>query len=264
MKNLHLPKLRFYVKGFPEDARYERQTAPESLEIARGTLYETWYNCLKISPYTEEALHSGLWRSKKQKITYEKFGDLVDTNFDSWWLEHGFELFKEKEDFKKIEVLDGTRKKSSSINLILEIPMTISPSTLKVQFDKLLQEHHPQYRNFDRWQFSTATERLRSSRLTSASLNLYLRVFEQCSKNKRKHLYTIGEEMSLNPRFNVKRSDAPTDIPEKHEQMSLIVSDYLKKAKNLIAHASEGKFPCTDDHEWIERSTRVRRSRYGD
>jgi hypothetical protein len=39
--------------------------------------------------------------------------------------------------------------------------------------------------------------------------------------------------------------------------MSLIVSEYLGKAKNLIAHASEGRFPCTDDHDWVERSKRA-------
>ena len=61
----------------------------------------------------------------------------------------------------------------------------------------------------------------------------------------------------------VKHGDFPTDILDKHEQMSLVVSEYLGKAKNLIAYASaEGWFPCADNHEWVERNTRAQHARY--
>jgi hypothetical protein len=264
MQTTKLPKLGFYFKGFPEDVRFRRHTIPESLEIARGTLYETWYRCLKLSPYTKEGAKKGLWRSEEQQLTYQRFGDLADTTFDSWWVGKGFELFKEKGNFKRIDVLKDATHKGNADKLLLEIPLTVSPVTLKVQFDRLLRLHHPQYNKFDRWRHSTADEKLNQSRLTSVSLNLYISVYEHWNKQKNAARYKIGEEMSLNPRYVVKHGDLGVDVREKHLQMSLLVTEYLKKGKNLIAHASEGRFPCTDDHEWIERSTRVRRSRYGD
>ena len=140
---------------------------------------------------------------------------------------------------------------------MLEIPLSVSPSTLKEQFDDLLRQHHPYYKKFDRWQHSSATGRLRSSKLTSVSLNLYVSVYEQWEKNQEVALYEIGEQMSLNPRYVVKKQDLGADVRDKHLQMSLIVSEYLGKAKNLIAHASEGRFPCTDDHEWVDRAKRA-------
>ena len=101
MQTTQLPKLGFYFKGFPEDVRFRRHTIPESLEIARGTLYETWYRCLKLSPYTKVGAKKGFWRSEEQQLTYQRFGDLAGTTFDSWWVEKGFELFKEKGNFKR-------------------------------------------------------------------------------------------------------------------------------------------------------------------
>lgn len=257
MKTSDLPKLAFFFKGFPEDVRFRRHTVPESLEIARGTMYETWYRCLQLSPYMAESLASGIWRSDEQEQTYQRFGDLRDTTFDSWWLDRGYELFREKGDFKKISVQQDAVAIESGQTMVLEIPLTVSPATLKEQFDDLLRQHHPQFQRFDRWQHSSATSRLRSSKLTSVSLNLYVSVYQHWLTDTSVALYEIGEQMALNPRYVVKRSDMPEDVKDKHLQMSLMVSEYLGKAKNLVAHASEGRFPCTDDHEWIERASRA-------
>lgn len=257
MQTSHLPKPGFFFKGFPEDVRFRRHTVPESLEIARGTLYETWYHCVRLSPYMAEAVTTGQWRSDEQRQTYEQFGDLTGTTFDTWWIELGYELFREKGAFKKIKVQQDASANEGGQTMVLEIPLTVSPATLKAQFDDFLREHHPHFKRFDRWQHSSATSRLRSSKLTSVSLNLYVSVYEAWSKNQHAALYEIGAEMSLNPRYVVKQGDFGADMREKHLQMALIVSEYLGKAKNLIAHATEGRFPCTDDHLWIERATRA-------
>ena len=261
MQTGDLPKLAFFFKGFPEDVRFRRHTVPEALEIAKGTMYEAWYRAVKLSPYMAQAIDTNNWRSQLQQDTYLRFGDLRGTTFESWWLERGYELFMEKGDFKKIGVREGSDKEVKDKTLILEIPLTVSPATLKQQFDELLREHHEHYKRFDRWQHSSATGRLQSSKLTSLSINLYLDVYEQWQTmiaiDVDVHLFAVGEAMALNPRLTVKHGDLGSDVREKHLKMSLMVSEYLEKAKNLIAHASEGVFPCTDDHDWIDRSKRA-------
>ena len=260
MKTGDLPKLGFFFKGFPEDVRFRRHTVPEALQWARGTLYEAWYRAVKLSPYMAQAIDTNDWRSQQQQDTYSRFGDLRGTTFDSWWVERGYELFREKGDFKKIGVREGSAQEVKDKTLILEIPLSVSPATLKQQFDDLLRQHHEHYRRFDRWQHSSATSRLQSSKLTSVSINLYLDVYEQwqsmCALEGSVNLFEVGEAMALNPRLIVKHGDLGSDVREKHLKMSLMVSEYLEKAKNLIAHASEGIFPCTENHDWIERSTR--------
>lgn len=257
MKNSDLPKLGFFFKGFPEDVRFRRHTVPESLEIARGTLYETWYRCIKASPYMAEAQSHLEYRSSWHEKTHMLFGDLQGTTFDSWWLDRGYRLFSEQTDFKKIAVQGTAGGSEDGQSLMLRIPLTVSPTTLRDQFDDLLRQHHPHYRNFDRWKHSTAQARLKSSRLTSVSLNLYMDVYEHWAANPKLQLYAIGEQLQLNPKLVVKRTDLSEVVKDKHLQMSLLVSEYLGKAKNLVAHASEGRFPCTDDHEWVERTTRA-------
>ena len=261
MKTSDLPKLAFFFKGFPEDVRFRRHTVPESLEIAKGTLYEAWYRAVKLSPYMAASIDSNVWRSKSQQDTFIRFGDLRASTFESWWIERGYELFMEKADFKKIGVREGNAQEIKDKTLILEIPLTVSPATLKLQFDELLRKHHEHYKRFDRWQHSSATGKLQSSKLTSVSINLYLDVYEQWhamqTKDAAINLYEVGEAMNLNPRLVVKHIDLNSDVREKHLKMSLLVSEYLEKAKNLIAHASEGIFPCIENHDWIERSTRA-------
>ena len=261
MKTGDLPKLGFFFKGFPEDVRFRRHTVPEALEIAKGTMYEAWYRAVKLSPYTAQAIATNEWRSQQQQETYEKFGDLQGTTFETWWVERGYELFKEPGEFKKIGIREGSVQEVKDKTLILEIPLTVSPATLKIQFDELLRQHHEHYKRFDRWKHSNATGKLQSSKLTSLSINLYLDVYEKwqamTALDAGVHLFEIGEAMSLNPRLVVRHGDLGMDVREKHLKMSLMVSEYLEKAKNLIAHASEGTFPCTDDHDWIERSTRT-------
>jgi hypothetical protein len=58
-----LPKPRFFFKGFPEDVRFRAHSLPESLEIARGTLYEAWFRALKLSPYLKQGWTTGQWLS---------------------------------------------------------------------------------------------------------------------------------------------------------------------------------------------------------
>ncbi len=144
----------------------------------------------------------------------------------------------------------------------------IAIQTLRAQFDNLLELHHPHYKDFDRWRASTAPVRMESRKLTSVSLNICLdvyRLFIEKSKESDVQLYDIGEQLKINPKYQTKFSDRPAEVAEKHIKMSSAVSEYLEKAKNLVAHATEGRFPCTDNHHWIERQSRApRKSRYDD
>ncbi len=258
-----LPKLGFFFKGLPEDVRFQRHTVPESLELVRGTLYEAWYRAVKLSPYMAEAIDAQLWRSDAQRENFARFGDLRATNFDWWWSNIGYDLFREPGDFRRITVQESENSVAET-TLRLEVPLTVSPATLKAQFDQLLRDKHPHYARFDRWKFSGAQARMQNSKLTSVSLNLYLDVYEcwnlMQAADPEVRLYDVGERMRLNPRLVVSRADFNSEVRDKHLQMSLMVTEYLGKAKNLIAHASECVFPCTDPHEWVVRAARSRKA----
>ena len=263
-------KPRFFFKGFPEDVRFRAHTVPEALEIAKGTLYEAWFTALQLSPYLAQAIDSGDWPSPATQEAHETFGELRHTTFEQWWVERGHALFAEQRAFGRVRVhapAPGEQPDAlvGAARISLEIPLDVSPATLKRQFDELLREHHPHYRDFDRWRASSAPVRMESRKLTSVSINLYLDVY-RCwlakggFSGQEVRLYEIGEELRLDPKNTVLRSDPPRFASAKHLKMSLLVSDYLEKAKNLVAHATEGRFPCTDDHRWIPRRSRAART----
>ena len=256
----------FFFKGFPEDVRFRHHTIPDSLEHAKGTLYEAWFNAIRLSPYLTQSIDSGIWRNEKSQQVFEQFGDVRGITFEDWWVKRGYRLFAEGQPFSKI-TLDAQSGDNENHSLTITIPLNVSPKTLRQQFDDLLEQHHPHYKDYDRWRASTSEMPIRKSKLTSLSINLWLEVYETWvdmgGLEKGVHLYEIGEKLKLAPKHMVKHGDFPTDILDKHEQMSLVVSEYLGKAKNLIAYASaEGWFPCADNHEWVERNTRAQHARY--
>lgn len=260
---------QLFFKGLPEDVRFKSHTIPESLERAKGTLYETWFNALQLSPHYQAICETNEFPSDEAKRTFELFGDLRNVTFDTWWIEVGYGIFAEKKPFNKVSINSQMDIFGEDVKVLhLEIPLNVSPKTLRAQFDNLLELHHPHYKDFDRWQASTAPVRMESRKLTSVSLNICLdvyRLFLEKSKKSEALLYEIGEELRINPKLNVVHSDRAIEVNEKRIKMSSAVSEYLEKAKNLVAHATEGRFPCTDNHPWIERQTRAaRKSRYGD
>lgn len=266
-----LPKSQptFFYKGFPEDCRFRAHTTPESVQLAKGTLYEAWFRALKLSPFYPPNCSTANFPSELVNETYRKFGDLSDFEYEDWWAKTGYLLFAEKSPFKRVELFSEPNQSNEPTDCVptlrLEIPLNVSPQTLKKQFDALLQKHHPKYRTFDRWEASTADARFQTRKLTSLSINLYLDVYEKylhkvaAEGSDNIKLYDIGFDLALNPKFKISSSDMPADIQDKRLKMSLTVSEYLEKAKNLCAHAAEGRFPCTDDHHWIERKKRSSR-----
>jgi len=218
-----------FFKGFPEDVRFKSYSIPESLERAKGTLYETWFNALQLSPYYQAICEGGQYPSDEAKRTYELFGDVRNTTFDIWWIEVGYGIFAEKKPFNKVSVNNQTNSFGEDVKVLhLEIPLNVSPKTLRAQFDNLLELHHPHYKDFDRWQASTASMRMESRKLTSVSLNICLdvyRSFIEKSKQGDVQLYEIGEELKINPKYAVKHSDRPAEIAEKHIKMSSAVSE---------------------------------------
>lgn len=255
---------QLFFKGFPEDVRFKSHTIPESVERAKGTLYETWFNALQLSPFYQCICETNEFPSDLAEKTFRLFGDLRDTNFEKWWIATGYGIFAEKKPFNKVSVSNELDEAGETVSILrLEIPLNVSPKTLRNQFDDLLELHHPHYRDFDRWKASTAEVRFENKKLTSASLNLYLDVYREYLEIKGDDelgLYDLGVKLKINPKLVIVHRDQPKEVADKRIRMANAVSEYIEKAKNLVAYATEGVFPCVENHHWIER--RSRKSKY--
>lgn len=259
-------QVQLFFKGFPEDVRFKSYTIPESVERAKGTLYETWFNALQLSSYYQDICQSNEFPSDQAERTFLLFGDLRNITFEKWWVATGYGIFAEKKPFNKVSVSNEKDEAGEEVPILrLEIPLNVSPKTLRNQFDNLLELHHPHYKDFDRWKASTAEVRFENKKLTSASLNLYLDVYRaylEIKDDGELGLYELGVNLKINPKLIIVHRDQPKEVADKKIRMANAVSEYIEKAKNLVAYATEGIFPCVENHHWIERKTR--KSKYGE
>ncbi len=54
----------------------------------------------------------------------------------------------------------------------------------------------------------------------------------------------------------LKRVDVPVDL---RVEAANVASDILKQVQNLMAHATELRFPCTDPHDWTTTQKRTKK-----
>lgn len=256
--------LRF--KALPRAQRLKGVSLPESLVLVKGSLYEAWFNALALSPFYQEAVRTNTFINSDVKRTYDLFGNLNGISFDRWWMGGGYKIFEEAEPFNKVALRKERNPFGENVPVLsVDIPLDVSPQLLREQLEALLKQHHPNYKKYDRWKTSTAKAKLRATRLTFESINLCLQVYKKWLDMQKKNkvlLYKIGEELRLNPRLNVLPTDYKPMAAAKKLKMASTVSEYLEKAKNLVAHATECNFPVITDHPWYEKKRRPPR-RYG-
>lgn len=255
-----------HMKAFPKPFRIDGVTVSRSLELAKKSLYEAWFNALVLSPFYQDAIKTNTFLSPGVKRTYDLFGNLNGITFEKWWSNGGYRIFKEIKPFNRVSVGKKYNQCGENIPvLLLEIPLDVSPQLLREQIEKLLKEHHPNYKKYDRWKTSTAKAKLKATRLTFQSIDICLRVYKKYLEMQKKGdvpLYKIGEDLKLNPKLNVLPTDLKAIASMKKIKMSNAVSEYLEKAKNLIAHATECNFPVTTDHPWYQKKKRAKKSKY--
>ena len=87
--------VKFFLKGLSAEDRIFPQTIDSSAKLAKGTLYEAWFETLQTSPWYRDSCESGIFKSRAAEETWEKFGDLGKTDFASWWKTRGYEIFAE-------------------------------------------------------------------------------------------------------------------------------------------------------------------------
>ena len=254
----------FFLKGLSPEDRLFPQTVESSAKLAKGTLYEAWFDTLQTSPWYRKISETEEFPSEDAKTTWEKFGDLRDLEFADWWKKTGYQIFSEEVPYQPVRVIEESEpdlnlKIQHALNkpsiLRIEVPLNLSPKALKIQFDEILARYSDYYQEKDdRWDHSTAeVHQYRESKLTYQTIKKWLDVYRAYKKESVKpgfKLYNFAYQMELHPtlfRGLKKNIDVPEDL---RIPAANLASDILKSANALMAHATEMKFPSTDPHPW--------------
>ena len=261
--------IELYYKGLSIEDRLYGQTPENSAKKAKGTLYEAWFDVLQTSPWYRGIAETGEFPSLESQETWSHFGDLKDKSFSKWWLDTGYRIFAERVPYQPIQVSELSFKVTPNKNddappvLTIEIPLNLSPAALREQFMKILEKQESYQSEFKRWEHSTApVHQYRETKLNYATIQKWINVYREYEKRKDSEefkLYNFAKELDLHPtlfRGLIKKGEVPEDL---RVDAANVASDFLKSAKNLMANATEGRFPCTDSHPWASSGTRVRR-----
>ena len=263
--------ITFFLKGLSAEDRLFPQTIETSAKLAKGTLYEAWFETLQTSPWYRTSCETGNFKSLAAEEAWQKFGDLRNVDFSKWWKTRGYEIFAEKVPYQPIAISEPQIKTQPRQNgkqppsLRIDVPLNLHPSMLKKQFEEILRQHSYYYlENKNRWDHSTAeVHQYRETKLTYSTITRWLevyRIYEQQKDRKEFKLYNFAKALKLHPlmfRGLPQNSDVPEDL---RVEAANVASDVLKQVQNLMAHATELRFPCTEPHIWISKQTRTKKT----
>lgn len=250
----------FFYKGLTsEDRTFSHQPA-KAARLAKGTLYEAWFDTLQASPWYQEMERTGRFKSDEAEKTWRDFGKLENTKFEDWWNSTGFKIFAEKVPYTEIQNMsikvDHGDDESLPPMLKLEIPLNLDPKQLKLQFEKILRKHENYVDRFDRWRFSTApVHQSGETKITYASISRWLKIYLDWTRSKELRpklaMWEFALEHKLCPELSREYGGGVIVPPPERRTLTNAVSDPLKLARRIMANATEGVFPSTDDHPWV-------------
>lgn len=253
--------IEFYYKGLSAEDMVFGQTPKSSAAKARGTLYEAWFDALQTSPWYRNIAETGEFPSVAARDTWNQFGELRNETFSKWWLKTGYRIFAERVPYRPIQELEGVdiniksdKDDSQPPILRIEVPLNLHPRVLREQFAKILAAQEEYHSSFDRWDHSTAkVHQYRDAKLSYVAIKKWLDIYRLYEKEREFEgfkMYNFVREHKLHPSMFIGLNEEAILDEGLRVNASNVLSDLIKQAKNLMAHASEGRFPCTDPHPW--------------
>ena len=262
--------ISFCFKGLSPEDRIYPKTPEESAKLAKGTMYEAWFDTLKVSPWYNKIAKTGEFPSDRARETWQHFGDLRQVSFTTWWKSTGFNIFAEKVPYRPIaeaniqhDVLRDEKDESKPPILRLDIPLNLSPQELERQFKEILSKHRNYLGEveYERWRHSTAEVGLsRDAKLYYTTIKQSLDLFVSYERLKQERDITLHEfafEMKLIPGKlkGIKDRRLLFADVEYRTSLSNAARDRLKVVRNIMANATELDFPNPERHRWTTAQT---------
>lgn len=250
--------LNFY-KGFPVENDIYGFTFEVAASKAKHSIYESWFDVLKASPWYAEAQKTRDFKNQAMAETFDMFGDLTDLTFEQWWKATGHKIFKERIPFTGIKPVDLNYKLRESKDpneppiLMLEVPLHLDIKILRRQFDEILrmQEAYQDRRKFSIFDNTTARAKIFQLgqkfgyEIIKKDLEIYFDHQIESVKEgfiayqfAQKHRLLDGDGVVTNAILDSDKS-----------KLIGALKYSLENTKRLIANATVGRFPDTDYYE---------------
>lgn len=249
----------------------------KELAAAKRSLFYLWWKYLRLSEdYWWLCFFNGKSKDKAFNQTYQKFGNIFECSFDSWWKKTGTNLFAYKLEPPKVEWLDTGKfyGQSEECYKVLLIPKNLTKSQIATQVRKVLETHKKQpLSKHIRYDISISDTRgmkrpVLEKMFEVWCLNQVLQValiHGVLDRPERFTQYWIGKQLSV-MKAGTKENFINIESQAKHQlAVRVKVNRYLGKSKALIANAEYGRFPevkkVSSQNRWTEEQLNQIKSR---
>lgn len=251
-KNTSRAKGDFYFQYAPPNTRERDQSTDRPKPPYKGapgwkcSVYYYWWAYLRENADYIRCCEMG--GRGKMSALFKDFGDVRKGNFVLWWRTHGREIFAEPQE-SRVRVLNAHEAIEAAKTpkfLGTASPVVFIQVPLSTGIDKLMDDIRtavtPHLKSAGRYgSFRSRARREVHELPVLTALETHLRVWQARREHPDVTLYELGKIVGLvsDPKS---RNDADVKASG-----SVIVSRHLKKARNLIHNAGEGRFPDLSD-----------------
>lgn len=222
-------------------------TKPQSRLIVQGRAYRLWFEYLRVAlESTNPKVKSALVVSKPFYSPWEMH---KAKSWNSWWKEHGY-LFEEKYFVRSIKAGEQPLDPEA---LIIEVPLTQSPTILTKKVKALIQEAFDLHERQNKKNKSTPST---FYKLTEGAEPKYDAVREMLSVYRDVHLKNPklrGEQLLdavhryYSSRKNKRWAKIPTallyDSDGDKARAMRNLRRYIQKAEKIVLNVARGQFP---------------------
>lgn len=236
-----------FYKGI---AGFRRGSEELLYEAAEHSVYQWWWEFLRLSPVLWYAQHAGVTPVvPKMAEVCEQAGDVREDRFNKWWRSTGSVLFEEARRPLQLRRVDEQALGEHEFypqgkSMLVEVPLTVTSRTLVKQFKKLLAQTHGDQR-VDVLEHSNAAWKLHTKRYNLIALENQFWVLVYRLLYPDIAAWRIGDRLQISPGLMLRNIDrqryAGKTSPISRAQST--VGRFLYKAQRTVANAELASFP---------------------
>ena len=231
-------------RHFPyQHPRFGTKNKPAAISSWRSTVYHWWWYCLKRNcDYLACCESGGVGPLAK---LYGDFGDVRGDSFKDWWSENdrGTRLFAEPVVNRTVRVMQaGELVEDDAEILTLSLPLNLPKRFLNKRVREILSKTHVRKRGQLTARESRATYRVKHPP-NHKSIEITMAIYDLHIANPHKPQWWLANQVQgVLPKQKLRASDTPATGQDKRRALSAAANRYLKKAREMIANTSKGKF----------------------
>jgi len=219
-------------------------------QLREASVYYWWWQFARANPVFWHARTSGAALVNPTSLkSFTALGELKQDLFEDWWLERGFDAFRDSRELKAVtEIHDLNKlpkKYKDEKTLLLHVSMIVNRETILNEVNSILKDHHPG-KALDPIEYSGAELKPYTMRYDPEKLAETFHCYIYAQLYPKAQRWVIADRLGMMPDVTVRSFDGQLSTAEAKKQCEKLrqqVTRALDNADYLIDNLLIGEFP---------------------